>query len=165
MRFLYQNECAEWCRARGAEIGEYFSLLPDPSLVCSEEIVFASQGSVGLEPQVARACLGALSDWDECLLWITVTGVWPSSEDWPAFYALRGVRGERQSVGEKPGHLFGTRDRDDLGIFLLAVLNNGWDAHLLPSKAGDIPHRFSISHDGWVRTHAIQHLGFKLESV
>ena len=90
MRFLHFNERSEWCRERGAETGnDPWALLADPTLTCSAEIVFAPERSRGREPQVVAACLEAMSDWEECRLWITAWELWPSTEDWPAFYSLK----------------------------------------------------------------------------
>jgi hypothetical protein len=150
MRFLHINECAEWCRDQGATINDPWSLAKDQALAAEARILFAPNGSLGLEPQVSDACLAHLGPWDECLLWITEWDIWPSSEDWPSFYQLRGSQGEIASLWHKPGHLFVSADTTLLAEFLAIVLKNGWDAHLLPSSGAEISRRLFVSHDGWV---------------
>ena len=150
MNCLHVNECAEWCVERGGVVDGPFALAADPGLPARAVIEFAPTGSTGLESQVVEACLQALGDWDECLLWVTEWGVWPSSEDWPAYYALRGAAEERASLAEKPGHLFGPTQHKQFRQLLLMVLAHGWEAELLPSSAGGIPCRVHVSHDGWV---------------
>jgi hypothetical protein len=150
MRFLHINECAEWCREQGATVADPWHLTADPTLSTSTRIVFAPDGSLGLEPQVAEACITTLGHWRECLLWVTAWGIWPSTENWPAFYALRAQAGEPTGLDYKPGHLFLPPAAALLQKYLQQVLQNGWDAHLLPSANGHISRRFSLSHDGWV---------------
>ena len=166
MQFLHLNEAADWCRTHGAMIGEDgWALLADPALTQSAKILFAPGGPLGLEPRVMAACIRALGPWDECLLWITESGVWPSGEDWPAFYALRGARAELASVDHKPGPLFGPVDAEDLRAFTLITLSNGWDAHLLPVYRGRLDRRLRLSHDGWVDLQTAAPEDFALAAV
>jgi hypothetical protein len=150
MHFLHVNEAAEWCREHGMEIEAPFRLVQDPRLTRQAHLAFAPDGRSGLEPSTAEACIRALGDWDACLLWITDYGVWPSSEDWPAFYEARGSRGEPGSLDYKPAHAFVPTEEADLRLFLRLTLENGWDAHLLPARANSSDRRLWISHDGFV---------------
>lgn len=167
MQFLWLNETAAWCRERQADvdIDHDWSLKPDPRLTHSARIVFAPSGSEGLEPKVAGACLNAIRPWESCLLWIREWGIWPSSEDWPAFYEARGARGERYSLHEKPGHLFGSTDQADLPVFLDLVLRQGWGGHLLPLRGGRIDRRIWVSHDGWVELYTSEPAVFELATA
>ena len=151
MKFLHINECTEWCRDHGMETADHgFELLDDPKLNTKARILFAWEKSTGLEPRVLESCIRAFAQWDECLLWVTGTGVWANSEDWPALYDLRKARGERTSLDNKPGHLFFKNEEADLRSFLLIMLNNGWDVFVLPIKDGVSSRRIDISHDGYV---------------
>ena len=165
MDFLHVNECVEWCREHGATIRDPWTLMPDPALTSSPELLFAPQGSIGREPEVADLCLAALSGFDEVLIWVDDWGIWPSSEDWPRFYAARGARGERHALEEKPGHLFAPTDHDDLRLFLLIVLEQGWDAHVLAWREGSLAPRIWLSHDGWAQLHALQLTAFELSAA
>ena len=80
---------------------------------------------------MAAACVRAIGRWDECLLWIQTWGVWPSGEDWPAYYALRGDQGERRSLDTAPGHLFETGEHALFSHFVTLVMENAWDADII----------------------------------
>jgi hypothetical protein len=54
-----------------------------------------------------------LEPFDECLLWVTLWGVWNSSENWHLFYRLRETYGERRPLWDAPGHLFLKHERAD----------------------------------------------------
>ena len=132
------------------EIGEHWELLPDPRLTHVSRLIHFPQSAPENALGVTEACLAALGTWDECLLWPTDWDIWESDEDWPAFYATRGARGERHSLAARPGHLFGMEEADDLRQFLSLVIQNGWDAHVLPIVKGAGERRLRCSHDGWV---------------
>lgn len=165
MQFLHVNESAEWCREHGADICDPWELQPDPRLTNSARILFAPNGSIGLEPQVLAACIGALGPADEYLLWITEWEIWPSTEDWPAFYHARGARGETTSLSYKPGHLFTQAESEALRLFLSFPIQNGWDADLLVAVGPSIVRRLHISHDGWVELHTDHEVRFSLAAA
>lgn len=76
-----------------------------------------------------------LEPYDECLLWVTLHGVWSSSENWHLFYRLRETYGERRPLHQAPGHLFLDHESADLATFIGLALQFGWDFHLLPAPA------------------------------
>lgn len=156
MQFLEDNEIWEWCRERGIALDKpsrYKRSLPKPYGTTTEKqhIVYAEGKRSGREASVAATVSDALGDWEECLLWITQVDAWPSSEDWPHYYSLRGQHGERRSLDTAPGHLFVPTERTLLTAFLTAVLENGWDAFVLPAAHGRANFlRAFLSHDEWV---------------
>jgi hypothetical protein len=155
--FLEANELTRWCRERDVAVLEDQRPLDVATLVKRGRVPFTfSVHSSSARPQFVRACLDALGEWDECLLWITQTGVWPSSEDWPAFYALRGQLGEKRSVEIAPGQLFSRNEEATLECFVVAVVANAWDAYILP-VAGDLPtdRRLFLSHDEWAEVESV----------
>ncbi|MES2460420.1 MAG: hypothetical protein V4671_07540, partial [Armatimonadota bacterium] len=100
---------------------------------------------------IRATCLDVIGTWDTCLLWVTLTGVHAYWEDWPAFYALRGEDGERNSLGETPGHLFNWEERDRWARYLDLVVSNLWDAWILPTIQGQPETvRLRTSHDGCI---------------
>jgi len=165
MRILHVNECAEWCRDHGAQIADPFELASDPALGHTARILFAPSGSIGLEAAALASCVDAITPYDAALLWVREWGIWPSSEDWPRFYAARGVHGERQSLGDKPGHLFGPTDEQDLALFLRLILDQGWGGHLLAARGDRIARRLWVSHDGWVELHSTEPVSFSLPAT
>jgi hypothetical protein len=89
MRFIERIEVEEWCRMHGIALAEDGRLIDDPTLVHCESAFYAEGQRSGREPAVAAACVQAPGEWEECLLWVRVWGVWPSGEDWPACRAAR----------------------------------------------------------------------------
>ena len=165
MRVLHLNECEEWCREHGTAVGDGSRLAADVGLSEVGRIDFAPSGSVGLEAAAVGACLLALEPYDEAMLWIVEWGIWPSSEDWPRFYAARGRHGERQSLEDKPGHLFLASEPAELREFLRLVLDQGWGGHVLAGRHGRIDRRLWVSHDGWISLNARSPMAFVLSAV
>ncbi|MGH7648868.1 MAG: hypothetical protein ACREND_12175 [Gemmatimonadaceae bacterium] len=115
---------------------------------------------------MAAAAVSALGDWDECLLWVTLVGVWGSGEDWPAYYALRGAEGERRSFDRAPGHWFGAGERDKLARFLTAVMENAWNATVIPCQDGRLTDiRLCVSHDEWAELQSRAPVDFAVRGV
>ena len=151
MQFLHLNELTEWCAERGAETtGAGITLAAPARLAHGYRGRYANGQRSGREPMTADALVAALGEWQEALLWITEWGVWPSSENWPRYYAARGDRGERLSLDAKPGHLFAASETSDLALFLMLVMEQAWGAHLLViDAAGSLTRHITISHDEW----------------
>ena len=147
MRFIETNEIQEWCKDRRIALADDGALLDDPTLLHRKRAPYARGQRSAMESSVARECVRALGRWDECLLWVRTWGVWGSSENWPAYYALRGARGERRALEKAPGHLFERVDQEDCLRFLAQVMENAWDADVIV-----VPKikRLRISHDEWV---------------
>ena len=165
LRFLELNEIEEWCGEHRIEV-DATGPRPDPRLSHLAHVTYASGQRSGREAAVARACLHALGEWEECLLWITLTGVWPSSEDWPAYYAMRGEWGERRALGVAPGHWFRRGENEPLTRFLTAVMENAWDAYVLPVRHnGEIEVRLRISHDEYVELQSRRSVQFEALAV
>jgi hypothetical protein len=154
MQFLHLNETAEWCREHDVAVDERWHVESDARLGHTSRLLYAPNGPTDRADQIAAACLAALGDWEECLLWPVAWDIWESDEDWPAFYGARGARGEPYSLGAKPGHLFHASEVEDLRLFLTMVLQYAWDAHVLPARSGGNDRRLWCSHDGWVELHA-----------
>ncbi len=147
MRFMEINEIEEWCRDRGVVLAADGSLSDDPTLSHRKRVSYAEGRRSGREPAITVACARALGRWDECLLWVRGWGVWPSGENWPAYYALRGSQGERRSLDTAPGHSCGPGEQELFVRFLAQVMENAWDADVLI-----VPkiRRIHVSHDEWV---------------
>ena len=166
MRFFEINEIWQWCVERGIVLEEGARPADDPLLDHRGRWLYATGERSTREAAVAADCVRALGTWDECLLWITVVGVWPSGEDWPAFYAWRGARGEKRSVEVAPGYLFEAREDDLLREVLTQVMENAWDAFVLPASGGArAPLRARISHDEWVEVQGRNPVSFGAAAV
>ena len=119
------------------------TLADDPTLACRARVMYAEGTHSGRELTVAAAAVRALGAWDACLAWVTEWSVCPSGEDWPQFYAWRGRHGERRSLEAAPGHQFGAGEARELETLLRLVLENGWDATVLPHSR--VPRRIGAS--------------------
>jgi hypothetical protein len=152
MEFLDRWVIADWCRERGIRVeGEN-----DVAIASSEDIVESlaygqAADPEGQEFEVASHCVRRLHSWDECLFWITQWGVWPSSENWPKYYTARGAHGERRSLDAAPAQVFRPDEAALLIEFTTLVLENAWDAHMIPVTAlRPTGQRVLISHDEWL---------------
>jgi hypothetical protein len=148
MTFLYGNEIDEWLGFDTGNdyIGQELSVRPasDPTDILRYGHFVGAIPDETILDEIART----LGEWEECLLWVTLWGVWASGEDWPAYYAARGNRGERLSLVEKPGHLFSPKETEDLREFLGHILRNAWNATVLVKRGGALAaERAYISHD------------------
>jgi hypothetical protein len=152
MRIIEQVEIDEWCSERGFGINETHQPHLPSSKVVIHKYFGQSVNPRGQEAETAREVIAALGGWDECLLWITLWSIWPSSEDWPLFYRTREEVGERRSLEIAPGHIFQAGEKDICRTFLEVVLRNGWDAYVLPVRRNAIGLKWLFaSHDEWVK--------------
>lgn len=152
MQFLAINECWDWCEDHGVSLDDRRLPAPDPGLLHQARLVYVQEPghSTAVRPEILAATLDALGEWTECLVWVTLWGVWPSTEDWPRYYGLRGDLGERRSLEAAPGHLAAPTDRPLLTTLQNLVMAHGWDAHVLAARDGVVEARAFISHDEWV---------------
>lgn len=149
MEFLEDNQICEWAAERGLERGEGFDVLL-PDLASGGRNLYARGGRSGREREVAVELVRSLAPSDEWLVWIRHWGVWPSSEDWPHFYAWRGRLGERRSLEQAPGHRFDSGESELLAELLTLIMENAWDADILCARSGRADGlRGRISHDEW----------------
>jgi hypothetical protein len=89
-----------------------------------------------------------LEPFDQCLLWVTLWGVWSSSENWHLFYRLRETYGEGRPLWDAPGHLFLKHESADLATFIQLTLLSGWDFYLVTSPDY---HAAFVSHDEFLK--------------
>lgn len=149
MEFLERNQMGEWAEKRGLVCGADFTVNL-PELEPHARRTYADGRRSGREADAARDLIAGLGSWDECLVWITGWGVWPSGEDWPKFYGWRGALGERRSLNVAPGHRFDRGDVPLLFELLTLIMENAWDADILCSRHGRADClRAKISHDEW----------------
>jgi hypothetical protein len=155
MHFIELDEIREWTQERGIDLAsEERVQLSGTPLLLSRPFGQAVD-SRGQEEIVATACVESIGEWDECLLWVQEWGVWPSSENWPAYYQERGQQGERRSLEKAPGHVFGLGETHMLTQFLRLVLENAWEAQVVFLLGGRAIARAHVSHDEWVDVWAI----------
>jgi hypothetical protein len=81
------------------------------------------------------------------LLWLTESGIWPSSENWHLYYRLRQSYNDQRLLQEAPGHLFLEHETEDLASFLQVAMLNGWGGYVLTQA--DYVNVF-FSHDEYI---------------
>ena len=152
MRFLAFNECQEWCAERGVLLNAQGLPAPDSEALHEARLTYVDEPGHGtmVRPETFAATLEALGPWDECLLWITLWGIWPSTEDWPHYYLRRGDLGERRSLEEAPGHLALGNERVRFTEFLNIVMAHAWEGYALAARGRVVTARAFVSHDEWV---------------
>ena len=149
MNCLESNQIRAWAMERAIEVGDGAELLL-PDLAPTLRGTYAQGSRSGREGNEARSLIAAPEPWDECLVEITLTGVWASGEDWPRFYAWRGGFEERRSLKTAPGHVFTAAENTELASLVTMIMENAWDARLLFSRGGRADGaRAFISHDEW----------------
>lgn len=154
MKILHESECWEWCREHGIALaGDEpdsdlpIQLAPQRDMPYVARLSYRPEATSDRERAVARVAVRTLTASDECLVWITQWGIWPSTEDWPRFYAWRGQHGMHRSLEDSPGHHFAAADRTELEALLTLILESAWDATLLVAHSD---FRIVVSHDEWI---------------
>ena len=161
MRFLELVQIEEWCDKHGIRLSNRLPT-PDPLLSHHARSTYSEGKRSGRELSVAASCVKTLGAWEECLLWVTGWGIWASGEDWPKYYAARGARGERRSLQTAPGHLFEAGESTAMTEFITLVLENAWDAFILPAAlGGDMRLRICVSHDEWLEVCSTAPIAFR----
>jgi hypothetical protein len=100
---------------------------------------------------LARLVASGMTFRDPCLLRVTNSYFWPTSNNWHLYYRLRQSYGDQRLIHEAPGHLFLDYETEDLATFLHVAMLFGWDAQMnfaSPYFAAD------LSHDGFLDVHS-----------
>jgi hypothetical protein len=149
MDFLEDNQIREWATERAVQrVDDLGAQLPN--LSSRGRRPYGRGGRSGREDAAAADLVAGLGSWDECLVWVRLWGVWPSSEDWPRYYAWRGRLGERRSLEVAPGHRFESGEVSQLTELLTLIMENAWDADIFCSRSGRADAlRGKICHDEW----------------
>jgi hypothetical protein len=128
---LTRDESKLWCEARLRPVDK----LGCPALVERKHTVKAPTSGMNWSRLhwLAGFLISHVEPFDECLLWVTQSGVWPSSENFHLFYRMRESYGERRQLHDAPGLLFLKHEPSDLQTFVELALLCGWDFYLLPA--------------------------------
>jgi len=151
VRFLTRDETTAWARGCGVGLGG----VPETPAQQPEHMQHVRFLLPQTPGQVAWLCnfvSSCLSPRDNCLVWISDWGVWPTSENWHLYYRLRQSYGDQRLLHEAPGHLLLDYEGAGLVSFLQLGVLNGWDMHLLPvlNYGGTDTARAFVSHDEWI---------------
>lgn len=156
MKILWSNEVSEWYRENNLDNyvdskGLTYDKPILPNFLHSDKLIFNTQGNAPHQDIVVENIISGMPEWSECLVVLTLVGVWPSAEDWPRFYKWRGKNGSRFSVNDAPGHLFYYSDIIELKELLTQIFEFGWEGYVLfKSKESNVDTIVFVSHDGWL---------------
>jgi hypothetical protein len=139
VQFYSNDECEEWLRARQR-------IKPDEMPQRRVERISFPLQSYRIF-SFAHWIATSLTHRRPTLFWITEWGIWPSSENWHLYYALRNRYGDSRLLQESPGHLFLGYEAEDLASFLQLVMLSGWGGYIL-TQANHV--NAFLSHDEWV---------------
>lgn len=140
MKFLTDEECKEWMLGTGN--GALIEKRP-----AETDSKFQLGGRIPTVPRLVPFCRcleSVLQPYDDLLVWVTVSGVWPSSEPWHLYYRLRQSYFDHRLLEEAPGHLFMAHESEDARSLIQIGLIAGWDMHLVPNQGFGQAY---ISHD------------------
>lgn len=141
---LTDDECKRWAQGSGALDEDNQLPLTPPGY---HTVSAGLPSSFTRLTWFSRFIEKTLQPWDQCLLWVINTGIWPSSENWHLYYRLRQSYGDNRILESVPGHLFLQYETHDLVSFIQVAILSGWDFHLL-TRLG-YAHAF-VSHDEWI---------------
>jgi hypothetical protein len=144
MRFFTSEEARGWCAQHGIALDARG--VPDRSRNGDSRLAVNFPRSIAHLVPFCRLIERALQPRETCLLWVTLSSVWPSSENLHLYYRLRQSYGDTRLIAEAPAHLFLTHETHDFLSFLEVGVTSGWDIHLIPTVG--YASAF-ISHDEW----------------
>jgi hypothetical protein len=148
MRFLTENEARTWA-ARFARNDDTRGIPVVPAREHQGKLRYPFENLAGYRYfSLAQNAVRCLDYFDECLLWITQVGVWPSNENLHIYYRLRESYGDRFLVTEKPAVVCLRHESVDLTSLVHLGMLFGWDMFLVTSHDFG---RVFISHDGWMQ--------------
>lgn len=140
MHFLSVDQCEAWCEGRVDLVSAREPLRPS-------HLARFARVPVEVDVEFAARLERALAPRDECLLWVTQTGIYRSSENLHLYYRLRQSYGDTRQLHEAPGHVFHRYESADLISFLQLGILCAWDMHVIPSEGYA---RAFVSHDEFV---------------
>ncbi len=146
MRFFTPAECASWCKQQQIKLGDRGKPNRDTRLQHTLRCKFPSTFTQFL--WFSRLIEGALQPRQDCLVWITAWGIFPSAENYHLYYRLRESYHDFRLLDEAPGHFCLGHERPDVATLIYLCVLFAWDAYLLPTVGYG---RAFISHDEFVR--------------
>jgi hypothetical protein len=126
MRVILEAECEAWIASKLHGAFSWTSVESRHSYVAT----YLMPADTGRKTALARTLSALIHGPDESLLWITQSGVFPSSENMALFQGYRRSLNENRALASAPGHIFGSSDLEELECVLDLVLYFFWDASL-----------------------------------
>jgi hypothetical protein len=147
MKVISKNECGDWLKAN---IGSDFTVEGiEREYTYGADYLLSSDA--GKKTALGCALAGLLQVKSPGFFWITVTGIWPSSENMALFDGYRQSFGENRPLHAAPGHVFTGSDLKQLECLLDLTLYFCWDSLLFEGPGGVA---LRTSHDEYVSVRA-----------
>jgi hypothetical protein len=93
---------------------------------------------------LSQQVVSALEYWEEALLWVVLSGIWPSCENLHLYYRLRESYGDKRHLDQAPAHLVLRHEGQDLTTLVHLCMLFGWEVYIF---TGHDYARVFISHD------------------
>jgi len=133
MRFLTKEEACSWCKGTPPLLDDRGWPAKWPASFQALRFAYPHEPAARLF-WISRCLIDAVGYWEEALLWVTLTGVWASSENTHLYYRLRESYGDRRHLDQAPGHLALRHEGEDLKTLVHLCLLFGWNAFLLTDR-------------------------------
>jgi hypothetical protein len=146
MKFVSPEEAGAW--AKRFVRPDSHSTFPD----CEPKGSYALRVLVENAPAhqhywIAKQLVRALSpEWDTCMFWVSLVGVWRSNENLHLYYRLRQSYGEESHLVDRPALFALKHEVADVESFVHLAVLFGWDGYLVTSE--DYA-RVHVHHDGF----------------
>ena|SRR5258706_10704583 len=156
MRFFSPDECAEWCSELQVALDDEGR--PTREMPQAHRLRCKFPPSFAQLLWFSRAIESAVQPCQECLLWVTDWGIFPSNENHHLYYRLRQSYGDVHLLREAPGHLCFDYERPEVVTLVHLCILFGWDVHLIPRGGYG---RAFVCHDEWAQLGFDDHAQFE----
>jgi len=144
MRFLTDEEARAWSSKRDPPfLDERGKPLRWPAKFQVLRFIYTDATS-GRLFWLSQRLVASLEYWEEALLWVVLSGIWPSSENTHLYYRIRQSYGDQRHLDQAPAHLALRHEGEDLTTLLHLCMMFGWEALLF---TGHDYARVFVSHD------------------
>ena len=146
MKFLSPEEASTWAKRfirQGTD-----TVFPDCEPRGSYALRVSFENAPGHQHYwIAKQLVRALDpEWDTCMFWVGMVGVWPSNENLHLYYRLRASYGGVSHLVDRPALLALKHEVADVESFVHMAVLFGWDGYLVTSEDFG---RVHMNHDGF----------------
>lgn len=145
MRMFTLDECRAWCRDAKVALDSRGWPMEDHDFPYRIRCLFPK--SAGQYLWFSRCIESALQPREACLVWITNSGIFRSSENEHLYYRFRESYHDYRLLVEAPGHWCLEHERPEVVTLVQLSMLFGWDTHVIPSNGYG---RAFICHDEWI---------------
>ncbi len=144
MRCLTEPQYLDWLREH--EIAVQFDA-PAPALASDFELLFQTPTEARTQRMLARDVATWLAPFENSLLWL-FGSPFQKPDELAILAGLRRAHGEERPISAAPGHLFASRETDELTGWLSLLMGFNWDACLVCAPGQSM--MFRMTHDEYL---------------